>query len=202
MDDGPEATARTALGAYPISWDIKIVRPQPLWQPGQNTQARNIREGLRHLDPDLPIAIIEDDDFYSPEWLQTVVDWLERDYELIGEEKARYYSLPTSIARTMRNTRHASLCATAFRGREVYNSLLELAQADGRKFIDKDLWAQTPSGLKTLLPTHHVVGIKGLPGRHGIGCGHKPSFSGKADPKGVILRSWVGDAAYKAYKEL
>jgi hypothetical protein len=38
-----------------------------------------------------------------------------------------------------------------------------------------------------------VVGIKGLPGRAGLGVGHRPGTGWTPDPDFVRLRSWIGD---------
>jgi hypothetical protein len=46
-----------------------------------------------------------------------------------------------------------------------------------------------------LFTGNHVIGIKGLPGRMGIGIGHRQSFKGQDDPDGLKLREWIGDDA-------
>jgi len=38
------------------------------------------------------------------------------------------------------------------------------------------------------------VGIKGVPGRTGIGVGHRADF-GQPDPGGNTLRAWIGERA-------
>jgi hypothetical protein len=43
-----------------------------------------------------------------------------------------------------------------------------------------------------------VVGMKGLPGRKGIGVGHARQFVGALDAEAKILRSWI-DADVEAY---
>lgn len=65
VDDGPEPQPVTFQR---VGWRVDIVRPQPCWQPGQNTQARNLLSGLALVpDDDARIAIIEDDDHYAPD---------------------------------------------------------------------------------------------------------------------------------------
>ena len=53
--------------------------------------------------------------------------------------------------------------------------------------IDLTLWRSLPGRLYS---TRHVVGIKGMPGRGGIGCGHHDDFGGN-----VSLRDWIGEDA-------
>lgn len=60
-----------------------------------------------------------------------------------------------------------------------------------------DLW-RTFQGPRSLLDSANVVGIKGLPGRPGIGVGHRPDF-GDPDPDGRILAEWLGPALADAY---
>jgi hypothetical protein len=45
--------------------------------------------------------------------------------------------------------------------------------------------------MKRLISTHHVVGMKGLPGREGIGIGHNPNGPWTVDPALRILREWI-----------
>src|SRR5690606_8566975 len=43
VDDGPEPQPVTFQRD---GWVLEVVRPEPYWQPGQNTQARNLAAGL------------------------------------------------------------------------------------------------------------------------------------------------------------
>jgi hypothetical protein len=187
VDDGevmqPIAFARTG-------WDLVIVRPQPLWTPGDNTQARNLLAGLACLDQRYGCVFIEDDDWYATDWLEFCAANLRR-AEIIGETRARYYNVRTRQGRELDNMNHASLCSTALRGRGY--RVLEAACRTQHKFIDLALWSRMQS--RKLFAGHRVVGIKGLPGRGGIGVGHKDTFSGTHDPDGVLLRSWIGSDA-------
>lgn len=185
VDDGPEPQPVTFRRA---GWTVDVVRPRPYWQQGQNTQVRNLLAGLASVQDDASLAIIEDDDHYAPDWLDTVAAALGR-AELVGESCARYYNASLRRARQLRNGAHASLCATALRGRAIAALRRECGQA--HKFIDLNLWRNF-DGSKLLFDGHRVTGIKGLPGRGGIGMGHRPDFNGEADPHGEILRQWIG----------
>jgi hypothetical protein len=95
----------------------------------------------------------------------------------------------------MPGTDHASLGATALRGSAI--DLLRRICAKGSRIIDVDLWRDF-NGAKTLLESRTVVGIKGLPGRAGIGVGHRKSF-GTPDDDGHVLRGWIGDERASEY---
>ena len=187
VDDGEEPQPVTFARE---GWTLEVIRPLPYWS-GKNTQARNLREGMKVIADDARLAIVEDDDYYAPDWLDTVDHRLGPDI-LFGESHTRYYSLPRMTCREMRNDSHASLCATAMHGKAV--SCFRAAVDRGDKFIDLDLWRRY-RGHRRLIRTHRVVGIKGLPGRTGIGIGHKEAFQGHNDASGKTLIDWVGSDA-------
>lgn len=173
------------------NWLVSVVRPTPFWSQGQNTQCRNLLEGLSMVMPNDRLVIVEDDDFYAPEYLSNVAEWLDK-ADLVGECMARYYNVPFARYRQLTNTQHASLCSTAMKG----DAIKEFAKAceSGDQFVDIRLWRNF-LGSKMLKRTQTVVGIKGLPGRGGIGMGHKRDFAGTIDRDGSVLREWVGEFA-------
>lgn len=173
------------------NWKLTVVTPRPFWKQGDNTQARNLAEGLNLVGPNERLVIIEDDDCYHPKYLETVNAWLN-DYDLVGESHARYYNLKSKLARQLGNANHASLCATAMKGKATEAFKRELSP--GVQFIDLMLWKRF-NGSKKLHKTAMVTGIKGLPGRLGIGMGHKDDFHGQIDQSGLILRQWTGTNA-------
>lgn len=188
VDDGPEPAP---IDFHRDGWEVVRLRPQPLWEPGQNTQARNLRAGLDLCSDRL--AIIEDDDYYAPDWLTTVSEQLEI-ADLVGESESLYFNVKTRVCRSMGNTKHASLCATAMRGAAI--DRFRQVCADHMKTIDFKLW-EHPS--RHLFHGNRVVGIKGLPGRENIGVGRR--LTGRADPNLSRLRAVIGkDAdAYAGY---
>ena len=173
------------------NWLLMVVRPEPYWKPGQNTQARNLRAGLEFVEDHEKLVIIEDDDLYGSEYLQKVSEWLDG-AELVGECKARYYNYRTRKYRQLSNMHHASLCSSAMTGRAIDHLRKECR--DNIQFIDINLWRNF-HGKKQLYSSKMVVGIKGLPGRTGIGMGHKSEFAGLVDKDGSILRQWAGNNA-------
>jgi len=186
VDDGQEPQPVTFKRDR---WTVEIVRPDVKWAPGLNTQATNLLEGIDRLTAEARLVIIEDDDCYAPEYLDRVNVWLDT-AQLVGECAARYYQMGSGKYRQLSNRSHASLCSTAMRGRLA----LDLFRQECRrqdKFIDLGLWRKF-IGTKALYESRMVVGLKGLPGRGGIGMGHRGDFAGERDAKGAKFREWVG----------
>lgn len=169
---------------------VNVIRPGWRWQPGKNTQARCMALGLIGLvGLNDAVIILEDDDVYLPEHVSNVLSWLER-VDLVGERDSCYYNVATRRWRVLPGKYHASMCSVACKGRAT-DLLLKLCQT-GSKMLDMRLW-RTFDGLKELLDSHNVVGIKGLPGRPGIGVGHRNGF-GTVDTDDH-LRIWAGGYA-------
>lgn len=174
--------------------DIGEVRPAWRWLPGMNTQAASMSEGLAWVEPGDTVVVLEDDDAYLPDHLANVLAALER-VEMAGEQVARYYNVATGRWKVLPGHYHASLASTAVRGRAL--AMLREVCAAGSRRIDMDLW-QAFNGPKVLLGSENVVGIKGLPGRGGIGVGHRDAF-GAPDRSGQVLAQWLGPRA-EAYR--
>ena len=185
VDDGEVAQPITF--SVP-NWTLTVIRPEPFWKKGENTQARNLLAGLEVVPDDARLVIWEDDDYMAPSYLSWVNNRLDK-ADLVGESHARYYNLPTRRARELNNTQHASLCSTGMKGDAI--KLFREVCVPGVQFIDINLWRGF-GGSKILERGNRVVGMKGLPGRGGIGMGHKSDFAGKRDPNFAILRSWIG----------
>lgn len=187
-----------------------VVRPEPYWSPGQNTLGRNIQAGIASMIginkglPDIlkfdKIVFVEDDDWYAPGYLQAMSDVLDR-APLAGEVPARYYNILTRQHWTgTMNPQHASLCQTAMRA-ELIPALADWCEQRCTQ-IDINFWRES-TAKKVWVRNAGCVGIKGLPGRPGIGMGHRPPASWPHDPDGSVLRSWIGEdaAVYEGYAE-
>lgn len=192
VDDANPCSAESVRG---YDWSIAYVRRSPWWRAGDNTQANNLLLGLRmarETDADA-LIIIEDDDWYSRRWLEIAEAWMA-DHALAGEGRSAYYNVGNGTYYRNHNTAHASLCATAIR-RDVF-PVFEDVLKRAPKFIDVALW-----GAVTLPKKVHVlpgdamlhVGIKGMPGRGGIGSGHQRLE--RADVDQSVLRTWIGSDA-------
>ena len=190
VDDGEKPMNMSGI---PRGWQLVAVYPAPTWKPGMNTQARNLREGLGYIEDDERVVIIEDDDYYAPQYLRAVDQWLDN-ADLVGECNSRYYNVKTRRWAYCGNHKHCSLMSTAVKGPalEVLRRMVDVS-GENKKFIDIELW--TLFRLDTMIcETTLTVGIKGLPGRPGIGVGHRLS-SGPTDHTGRTLRQWIGDDA-------
>lgn len=190
VDDGVEPQK---LGRLQPHWRRTVLRPEPLWSLGQNTQGRNLRVGLAEArkiaGEDLRLLIVEDDDWYAPDWIETVNAELDS-AELVGEGRARYYNVRTRRANRMFNEAHASLRASAMRGAAL-DTFVEVLAVPNR-YYDMKLWNAHKS--KSVFFTEKTVGMKGMPGRIGIAEGHN-GMRGRRDDDTSILRHWIGDDA-------
>jgi hypothetical protein len=168
-----------------------LVRPEPFWDPdGGPTLARNMLAGLKVVDADI-IVVLEDDDYYGPEWLDTVATWLTHSLTcLVGESKTIYYHVTSRRHHRHGNTTHASLCATAFKRHLVKPICNIINKVAPSPFIDHQIWARLEG---QLYDTHHVVGMKGLAGRPGAGRGHcDDGYWSNFDFTGDYLRGLIG----------
>ena len=185
--DGGQAPAGYALG------QIHVHEPRP---PGASNFASNLLNGLARATGEL-VVIVEDDDAYLPTHIESLVALVEKGYRLIGsEEVQRYYNVAHRCFRMMNNI-GASLCQTA-----VHRSLLPafrtaIQSCLGRNAIgvDATLWRAIPRTQWAFTNRMTVVGIKGLPGRVGLGIGHRPDARWTPDPELVQLRAWLGEDA-------
>jgi len=184
----------------PITKQQRALRPMPYWEEGQNTQSRNLMLGIGLAEGDT-IFVIEDDDYYAPEYIESMLAFLDfTKTQVAGEGRARYYNVNQRCYQILENTWHASLSQTVFR-REAIPTLRD-AILSGEKFIDIEFWKRLSEGnILTALKQDSflAVGIKGMPGRFGIGTGHVPEDY-TADPNCDTLREWLGEDA-EDYKD-
>lgn len=175
-----------------------VIRREPKAGEG-HTLTLNLAVALPHIQGD-KIFIMEDDDFYGRDWLQTLADLLD-DFEIVGEGFARYYYLPTQKCKQLENSVHTSLAQTGFR-----KSLLPIFESclPGDAYLDMRFWAAVKHGNKIIdnrsneLSLH--CALKGLSGRKGIGSGHDPNWSFyQQDSRYKTLISWIGEDAARIY---
>lgn len=170
-------------------WDIEVIRPEPFWTLGQNTQARNMQAGLKRISDDAPLLIIEDDEHYAPGYLDQMARALESS-DMAGQALCRKYNLHTRRAMEMSHPSQASLCATGLRG-DATRGLRALCQA-APKLIDVQLWKLRRG---VLFDGAYVTGMKRMPGRGGIDSGHRADFGNIHDKDGTLLSKWIGKDA-------
>lgn len=192
-----DCTPQTRVPQVRKGIEVVAVRPPWRWDLGMNTQVASMSEGLRNVPDDAVLFVFEDDDLYLPNYMDTMLKHAER-HELVGEKDSRYYNVRAGKWRVLRGTYHASLCSTVCRGAAL-RLLKELCASGIERMLDFKLW-KAFDGSKVLLSDHNVVGIKGMPGRPGVGVGHKTSF-GSLDIDDVLTR-WAGAYAdnYRAFR--
>ncbi len=154
------------------------------------------------------VAVIEDDDWYSPDYLATLVPLLDS-VDMAGVSNAYYYTLPTRRWRKLGNKNHASLAATVFRA-SVLPQMARTCRVFKSVYLDMYLWAECGPvwpGTKTLIPQPLddgrmlQVGFKRMPGARGLGMGHT-NQSGTYDSAWLTLRKWIGREDAKVYKQV
>lgn len=176
-----------------------IVRPRK--EEGARSLADNLLAAIPRVTGDA-VLIIEHDDWYAPEHIENSIKALEQ-AALTGSKWQRYYNVSARAWICMRNVGSA-LCNTAMRSSllpELERSARLARRTDGIG-VDRLLWeANMHHGYVDGSTT--VVGIKGLPGRRGLGLGHRPHGrpGWHSDFHGEQLREWIGDDA-DAYLEL
>jgi hypothetical protein len=184
------------LDNFKDNWFIVKKYPKPIWKKGDNTQSRNLKVGIDIVKvlPDVEaIFIIEDDDYYKPEYLQEMINRL-KGFSLAGETKTVYYNLVSRSFKVNDNTGHSSLFQTCFT-----KSILPIFESClTSSFIDIRLFKKVQNA--NLFEAGKLsIGMKGLPGRTGIGNGHRMK-NGISDPDGEKLKELLGDDA-KYYLE-
>jgi len=168
----------------------------------------NMTAALAHARYEVA-AFIEDDDWYAPDYLWWLSAMLTDDIDLVGEGFVRYYQLKLAAYFQHNNKQHASLSSTILGPRALDAFRVYLPRARNAYF-DMQLWTMKLRG-KIIAPAislakakTHVVGIKGMPGRRGVGQGHQEQFYGgrKRDAKGAVLRRWLGAEDANVYLDL
>lgn len=172
-------------------------------EPGEgHSLCMNLCAGLAAVCGE-KVVIVEDDDYLAPEYLETMVRWLD-EAELAGSCPAIYYDVRGRAVRRLRNVKHASLGQTGFR-QSLAPQLAELC-GQGRPFVDLELWRH--GAAKRHLAANEAgnghplhVSMKCLPGEPGIGMGHRMRGT-QPDGDFAILRAMIGAEATAKYEVL
>lgn len=175
------------------------IRREPSESPTQSFLG-NLTAGL-HVATGEKILFIEDDDWYHPDYLTVYANRLDR-AEIVGEARAKYYSVQDRRWEIMSNDRHASLAQTGIRA-IIVPQLLKIIESADSPFVDMPLW-EVGASKELAAETTHCIGIKGLPGKVGFTTGHS-GFKQleNADPAGDVLAAWVSDyEKYLPFSEL
>lgn len=180
-DDGVEP-AKLTMG------QTHLVRKRE--HEGGRSLAGNMLAALAYAPGDV-VVVFEHDDWYAPNHIEVCLDRL-RSAPATGSMFQRYYNVEQRCWRLMRNVGSA-LCNTAFRAELVPTMLAAAnrASASGSYGVDRLFWDSVTGGDVHEIDT--VVGIKGLPGRQGLGMGHRPGDGWTHDPQLAQLQNWIGN---------
>jgi hypothetical protein len=158
----------------------------------------NIKAILPEIEYD-NVLIIEDDDWYSPEYISLYKHRLER-WHLVGEGPARYYNVKEKCFRFCQNDSRASFCQTGLRATSLDKLYASIQKHNA--FVDARLWDKKLPKFVFQGDTH-CIGIKGMPGKKGIGIGHRPTKANFiADPDFKELEKWIGKEDTDWYRGL
>lgn len=197
----------------------KIIRRTPFWKPGDMTLPQNLIEALKVVTGDI-VIIIEDDDWYHPDYIKTVAQKFEQQLpneenkypHLVGGAAAIYYNI-NNYSYTMYNNIHPpSLCQTAFSSKLIPQVNIIASYFIKERWLDGLLWKYSKCKKLTYSSkTPLVIGIKGLSGRPGAGEGHASYLLQVLQNKTMpfvdeqpfeLLEKWIGKDDTQIYKTL
>lgn len=184
---------------------MEYMRREPQPSDPQFTLLLNLKTALPLIKGD-KIIIIEDDEYYAPKYVATMVTKLDG-HEIVGIGNSKYYHLFSGGYFIVNNTTHASFAEMAFR-----SSFLPEFQKylSGDLYLDKKIWKNIDRKRGFIFfddgnPLY--VGMKGMPGRHGIGGGHDINHKiyqhNTHDISRNILKQWIPDIDnYNIYMDI
>jgi hypothetical protein len=200
IDDG-----KTPLPDH-LKEGLDYVRRTPRQGEAFHTLTLNMKTAIPYIKGDV-ILIIEDDDWYGPTYVETMVRFL-KEYDLVGESHARYYHVATQLCKRIMNPSHASFCQTGFT-RKLLPIFVRCLEGD--PYIDMRLWAAVTSSKYLITDTDDTLklhcSMKGLKGRKGIGTGHDPrnvksrALQYLVDYELKYLITWVGRENARIYMD-
>jgi len=186
-DDGPD-------NSPPISHP-SIYLKRPSTDNKAKSFTGNVLNCLAHVSYD-HVFIFEDDDWYHPRYIEHYMEHF-KDVLLLGEKKAFYYNVKLRKYRVNGNTDRASFCQTAFKSSFICKVMKLCEKKRDSAFVDARIWKYArENGIPNrLLDTRLCIGIKGMPGRKGIGIGHRPGGSFTSDRNWEVLKHRIGEDA-------
>lgn len=184
----------------------EYIRRRPSCTDPRHTLTLNIEAALTHISGDM-IFIIEDDEYYAPSYIKSMATLLQS-HEAVGIGCSKYYHVSTGKYMQHGNMKHASLAQTSFKV-----SLLPLFVECVRKgmqerWLDDWFWSYLQEKYPWALYIFNddkeslYAGMKGLPGRNGIGSGHDVNSYQYQDTRAFdVLKKWVPND-YKVYSRM
>lgn len=185
VDDCIPVTTDCIPADFRKNWVIEKVYPKPVWKHGENTQARNLLAAIgvvRKYTQVTEIFIIEDDDYYTPQYIDVMHKKLQG-FNAAAQVDTLYYNVQTHVNKRHNNKKHGSLFQTGFVSAIL--PVFENAVKGNSKFIDIYFWHLIGLSKVNLFSyeTDLAIGMKGMPGRGGIGNGHRMRSALQANDK-------------------
>jgi hypothetical protein len=167
---------------------------------GPNSLGRNTLYGLDRCNCDY-IFFWEDDDWYSPLRITNQIRKVTM-HGLHGYTNSIYYNIKYNCYYIHNNTRHASLYETALSA--TYKDAVKklIIKNMNNSFIDLIIWRELWHLGRLDRNNYTAVGIKGGPGRGGLGSGHKPHAHYQQDLNWLKLETLIGKDDTQWYKDL
>lgn len=193
IDDGIESV-------FPKRRHCDYVIEKP--DPGINTLKRNFNTALRAVTTPW-VAVFEDDDYYAPNYLEEIVLGLQEGSEVVGVANVHYYNT-IGKWRRIGNYSYAPLAFTAFHSKLIHTMYSAMRKGPYKTF-DIAFWRLIARKNTPRVLIQHpglCVGMKGMPGRGGIGIGHRKLESKvwKTDPSPYPkAQQLLGDAGFRHY---
>lgn len=156
---------------------------------GTHTLRKQMLYALQHVTTDF-VIIMEDDDWYGPRHLASILEALQR-HELVGESPTIYYNIRLLTWKNWYNTGTSSWCQMGFR-RSLFPLIERLCRTSDHPSLDLHLW----KAARKKYPLHHnvrgCVGIKGMPGRKGLTPSHT-ELRGNSDKSLTYFYKIIGE---------
>jgi hypothetical protein len=209
VDDGKFSLDTTNLPSYAL-----YLRRHPTPSDPKFTLCLNMKEAFKVAVGDIQL-VIEDDEYYAPTYIEKMVRYLQT-YEVVGLGRSKYYHLPSKGYK-----RHMSLnmtCLSRTAWRDSFSSTVQ-SILNGDSFFDVKLWRMLSPNRNVIYDASNLkevervtengkgivfddgdsdvlcLGIKGLPGRAGIGQGHLHRFYTQHDNDNFdVLKRWIPKA--------
>lgn len=125
---------------------------------------KRFKEGISQFDDNDIVAIIEDDDYYPPGYLEFVAKVFRGD--ILGTPYTTYYHLPTRKYKTFHHPNRSSFFCTTLRAGAAKKAVNTLRIGDKAIHIDVALWRVMSNQVLIDIPCR-PIGMK-----HGVGlCG-------------------------------
>ena len=174
------------------------------WRPYGNDKAKSLTGNLLSVLDAVEynnVVIMENDDWYHSDYLKRQKLRLQN-VLVAGQARTMYYNIRERCYRKNNNTDRASLCETSFVADLIikFKKCCELKRNSA--FVDSRFWKMTRERNWPHLLSEdkrYCVGLKGLPGRAGIGVGHRPGRSYVKDFDWKKLTAMIGKEDSKFY---